>query len=90
MANRDKANRDKANRDKANRDKAINISDERFCRMWELYLILCELGFRHQHLMVFQIQLAKQVDTLPLTREYMIDWERRQEAIEGNNSRSAT
>ena len=73
----------------ANRDKAANIYDERFCRMWELYLILCELGFRHQKLMVFQIQLTKQLDTLPLTRDYMIDWERRQAAIEGEKGRSA-
>jgi cyclopropane-fatty-acyl-phospholipid synthase len=73
----------------ANRDEAAKIYDERFCRMWELYLILCELGFRHQKLMVFQIQLARQLDTVPLTREYMIDWERRQQAIEGKKSRSA-
>jgi len=73
----------------ANRDKAAKIYDERFCRMWELYLIICELGFRHQRLMVFQIQLAKQLETVPLTRDYMIDWERRQAAIEGKKGRSA-
>jgi cyclopropane-fatty-acyl-phospholipid synthase len=26
--------------------------------------------------MVFQMQLAKQPDAVPLTRDYMIDWER--------------
>lgn len=36
-------------------DKAAQIYDERFCRMWELYFILCEVGFRHLDLMVFQI-----------------------------------
>ena len=73
----------------ANRDKAVKIYDERFCRMWELYLIICELGFRYQKLMVFQIQLAKRFDTLPLTRDYIIDWERRQAAIEEKKRRSA-
>jgi cyclopropane-fatty-acyl-phospholipid synthase len=60
------------------RDKAAEIYDARFVRMWELYLIICELGFRHQNLMVFQIQLSKQLDSVPLTRDYMLDWERRQ------------
>jgi hypothetical protein len=26
--------------------------------------------------MVFQMQLAKTVDAVPLTRDYMLDWER--------------
>lgn len=73
----------------ANRDKAAQIYDERFCRMWELYLIICELGFRFQKLSVFQLQLTRKFDTVPLTRDYMIDWERRQEAIEGKKGRSA-
>lgn len=44
---------------------------ERFCRMWELYLAGCEVGFRCQGLVVFQIQLAKKLDTVPLTRDYI-------------------
>jgi cyclopropane-fatty-acyl-phospholipid synthase len=32
--------------------------------------------------MVFQIQLIKQVDALPLTRDYMVEDERRLQAIE--------
>src|SRR6516164_4340844 len=59
-----------------NRDRARAIYDERFCRMWEMYLIGCEIGFRRQGLMVFQMQLAKAVDTVPLTRDYMLDLER--------------
>src|ERR1700758_899579 len=59
-----------------NRDRVRAIYDERFCRMWEMYLIGCEIGFRRQGLMVFQMQLAKAVDTVPLTRDYMLDWER--------------
>jgi cyclopropane-fatty-acyl-phospholipid synthase len=44
---------------------------ERFCRMWEFYLAVCETGFRYQGLMVFQMQLAKNLNALPLTRNYM-------------------
>ena len=65
-----------------NRDKAKAIYDERFCRMWEAYLVICELGFRHLGLMVFQIQIARRLGTVPLTRDYMIDWERAQEESE--------
>jgi hypothetical protein len=28
--------------------------------------------------MVFQMQLAKAVDSVPMTRDYMLDWEREQ------------
>jgi cyclopropane-fatty-acyl-phospholipid synthase len=44
--------------------------------MWEFYLITSELSFRYFKHMVFQIQLAKAVDTLPLQRDYMVDVER--------------
>jgi cyclopropane-fatty-acyl-phospholipid synthase len=58
------------------RDEARRLYDERFCRMWELYLVSCEMGFRHGALMVFQMQLSKRLETVPLTRDYMLDWER--------------
>lgn len=57
-------------------DDVARLYDEQFCRMWLFYLTLCEIGFRHRTMMVFQIQLTKQIDTLPLTRDYMMDWER--------------
>lgn len=60
----------------ANRDRIAALYDERFCRMWEFYLAGCEAGFRHSGLVVFQIQLSKRVDTVPLTRDYIVDWER--------------
>lgn len=55
----------------ANRERAKQIYDERFCRMWEFYLAGSEAAFRWQDLMVFQIQLTKRNDTLPLQRNYM-------------------
>jgi cyclopropane-fatty-acyl-phospholipid synthase len=57
---------------RANRDKVAALYDERFCRMWEFYLAGAEIGFRYQGMMVFQVQLAKKIDALPLTRDYMM------------------
>jgi cyclopropane-fatty-acyl-phospholipid synthase len=39
--------------------------------MWEFYLAACECGFRHCGMMVFQIQLAKRQEAVPLTRNYI-------------------
>ena len=55
----------------ANRERALEIYDERFARMWEFYLTASEAAFRWQDLMVFQIQIAKKNDALPVTRDYM-------------------
>jgi len=65
-----------------NRAAIAELYDERFCRMWEAYLVGCEMGFRHQGLMNVQIQMVRDQNALPLTRDYMVDWERRQEARE--------
>ncbi len=67
------------------REEAKRLMGERFCRMWEFYLAGSELAFRHQGLMVFQIQLIKQVDALPLTRDYMVEDERRLHALEAGD-----
>ena len=44
---------------------------ERFCRMWEFYLQACAACFRHGDLTVFQLQLARTLDRLPVTRDYL-------------------
>ena len=59
----------------AQREAMKSLYDERFCRMWELYLAGSEMAFRHGGLMVFQLQLARRVDALPLTRDYIYDRE---------------
>ena len=51
--------------------------------MWEMYLVGSEMAFRRGGHLVFQMQLARAIDTVPLTRDYMLDWERRQSAAEG-------
>ena len=56
----------------ARRDEARALFDERFCRMWEYYLSMSEAAFRHEGVVVFQIQLTRRVDTLPITRDYLM------------------
>jgi len=55
----------------ARRDEAAAIFDERFCRMWEYYLSMAETAFRCEGVVVFQLQLARRVDALPITRDYL-------------------
>ncbi|ABC22710.1 SAM-dependent methyltransferase [Rhodospirillum rubrum] len=57
----------------ANREAARALYDERFCRMWEFYLLGCEMAFRHGNQMVFQLQLARRQDAVPLTRDYLFE-----------------
>ncbi|HLT00956.1 MAG TPA: cyclopropane-fatty-acyl-phospholipid synthase family protein [Geminicoccaceae bacterium] len=61
----------------ANRAKIAQLYDERFCRMWEFYLVGSELAFRRMGHIVFQLQLTRRQDAVPLTRDYITDWERR-------------
>lgn len=59
------------------KDRIVGMYDERFFRMWDFYLTACETAFRHGTLMVFQIQLAKDLYAVPQTRDYIADFERR-------------
>jgi cyclopropane-fatty-acyl-phospholipid synthase len=52
------------------------LYDERFCRMWDLYLAGAEASFEHLGHMVFHLQMAKAHSTLPITREYMLKSEK--------------
>ncbi|HVZ05703.1 cyclopropane-fatty-acyl-phospholipid synthase family protein [Hyphomicrobium sp.] len=64
------------------RQQAADVLGERFCRMWEFYLASAEAGFRYGGLMVFQIQLAKRLDTVPRTRNYIAREETRLRELE--------
>ena len=55
----------------AHRAEAAALYDERFCRMWEYYLAASECAFRFLGEAVFQIQIAKKIDSVPLTRDYI-------------------
>jgi cyclopropane-fatty-acyl-phospholipid synthase len=59
------------------RERIAGLYDERFCRMWEFYLVSSELFFRCQDGMVFQVQLARRPDAVPLTRDYIAAWKER-------------
>jgi cyclopropane-fatty-acyl-phospholipid synthase len=50
--------------------------DERFCRMWEFYLISAEMMFRTGAQEVFHLQLSRTRDASPIRRDYMIDAQR--------------
>ena len=54
-----------------NWDAAAEIYDERFCRMWEFYLTGTALGFLHTRNMVFHLTFTKDINTLPITRDYI-------------------
>ncbi|HSF49108.1 MAG TPA: cyclopropane-fatty-acyl-phospholipid synthase family protein, partial [Burkholderiales bacterium] len=58
-------------RSQRNRDRAVSLYDERFCRMWEFYLQICEVAFRRLNWMVFQAQITKSITAVPLTRSYL-------------------
>jgi cyclopropane-fatty-acyl-phospholipid synthase len=68
------------------KDEAVRLFGEEFSRMWEFYLASCEAGFRYGGLMVFQIQLAKQLDAVPLTRNYISTREAQLAQVEAANS----
>ena len=52
-------------------DRAQELYDDRFCRMWRFYLVACEQAFRHNWQCVFQFQLARRRDAVPITRDYL-------------------
>ncbi len=59
----------------ANRPQIEQLMDARFCRMWDYYLHISEASFRHGDHFVFQIQLSRRRDAVPLTRDYIGAWE---------------
>lgn len=56
-----------------NADQVAQIYDDRFVRMWRFYLAACEQTFRNGPQAVFQFQLSKDIDAVPLTRDYLYD-----------------
>ena len=66
----------------AHREEVERLLDGRFVRMWEFYLAAAEMSFREQNLMVFQIQITKRQDVVPITRDYIAREEQRLHAAE--------
>jgi len=65
----------------ARRAEAVAMMDERFCRMWDFYLASVELGFLHGSNFVFQLLLSDRRDDVPVTRDFMLEEERRLAAL---------
>ena len=47
---------------------AKDIFDDQFVRMWEFYLASCSAVFKYRDLVVFQLQLVKNFDSIPSNR----------------------
>ncbi len=69
----------------AHREEVERLYDSRFVRMFEFYLASSEMAFRHQGMMIFQIQLAKREGVVPLTRNYIAEAETALRKIEREN-----
>ncbi|MDC0057409.1 cyclopropane-fatty-acyl-phospholipid synthase family protein [Alphaproteobacteria bacterium] len=54
-----------------NKNEIIKMFDERFLRMWEFYLLISKYSFINMGNVVYQIQIAKNIHNLPLTRNYI-------------------
>ena len=54
------------------REELCAMYDDRFCRMFEWYLASCEYAFHNMGHVVFQVQLARQQDAVPITRDYLM------------------
>jgi len=57
----------------ARRAEFCDRTSERFCRMWEFYLLSAEAGFRWGDLVVYQVQLTHDRHRLPQTRDYLYE-----------------
>lgn len=66
----------------ANREAAVQVMDERFAKMWEIYLSMCEATFMDGTSHVFQLQLGNKRDAVPITRDYLMAEEERLAALE--------
>jgi cyclopropane-fatty-acyl-phospholipid synthase len=50
---------------------AATLKDDQFVRMWRYYLAASEQTFRHGPQDVFQVQLCRRPDAVPITRDYL-------------------
>lgn len=69
----------------AHREEVERLYDARFVRMFEFYLASSEMAFRHQGMMVFQVQLAKREGVVPMTRSYIAQGEAALRGMENQN-----
>jgi cyclopropane-fatty-acyl-phospholipid synthase len=63
------------------KDQIISMYDERFYRMWTFYLASAITSFRHDGHCNAQVQLSRRRDAVPLTRDYILEVEKRYRAM---------
>jgi cyclopropane-fatty-acyl-phospholipid synthase len=56
----------------AARAEIVALYDERFFRMWQFYLAGAISAFTHDGHVVFQLQLTRKRDAVPIVRDYML------------------
>ena len=56
-----------------NENKIEKLYDDKFCRMWRYYLTASEISFRYYQHVVFQFQISKKLESLPLSRDYIYE-----------------
>ena len=62
--------------------KIVALYDERFYRMWEFYLAGGVVAFENGSMCNYQVQYLRDRNAVPITRDYMIEAERRYCAME--------
>ncbi len=58
---------------RARKDEIVALYDERFFRMWEFYLGGAANAFLFDDHVVFQLQLSRRRDVVPVARDYLYD-----------------
>ena len=61
----------------AAKDQIVALYDERFYQLWTFYLAGAGQAFRYGGLVNYQLQMSRSRTALPITRDYMIEEERR-------------
>ena len=54
-----------------NKNEIKDLFDEKFVKMWEYYLASCAAAFRYRDLVVFQLQIVKNLNSAKKTRDYI-------------------
>lgn len=55
----------------ANQAKVEALYGDAFLRMWRFYLVSSEQSFVHDRQAVFQVQLSRRIEAVPITRDYL-------------------
>ncbi len=54
-----------------NKNTVKDLFDEKFVKMWEFYMASCAAAFKYRDLVVFQLQIVKNFQSVQRTRDYI-------------------